>query len=51
VTPLVFVVLLAALAVALFAIKRFVRKKDVLHGDYVNEDSNHRGGDGNDSMP
>jgi hypothetical protein len=29
----VFGILLAALAVALLAIKRFVRKKDVLRGD------------------
>jgi hypothetical protein len=38
VTPLVFVVLLAALAVALLAIKRFVRSKDVLHGRFVKRD-------------
>jgi hypothetical protein len=27
--------MLAVLAVAVLAIRRFVRKKDVLHGDYI----------------
>jgi hypothetical protein len=38
VTPLLFVLLLAALAVALLAVKRFVRSKDVLHGRVIKRD-------------
>lgn len=37
-TPAVFVLLLAGLAIALLAIRRFVRKKDVLYGDYIKGD-------------
>jgi hypothetical protein len=43
VTLLLFVLLLAALAVALLAVKRFVRSKDVLHGGYIDKNSNRRG--------
>ena len=38
VTPGGFVLMLAALAVAVITIKYIVRRQDVLHGGYINDD-------------